>query len=233
MTLIVYYVVFMIVGDFAAYLRPSKTWGSLVAALQRKPSLDILSGESHSHRQPGTSKDRSMPTHRKRPRDFSQAAKLVIDIATGQVEDRPPTPEERGKDPAAAALALKERAATTRTTDREFNRVWNEDQQASRLRHQHGLNTWATPQRCFGRSYKDWRLMAELLIVELPSCRSERSHRRGNARPRSRGGAFDAHDRKWDGRRYRKLAEMYWALALGEEPERAQSSKMSVTTSPT
>ena len=24
-------------------------------------------------------------------RDFSQAAKLVIDIATGQVEDRPPT----------------------------------------------------------------------------------------------------------------------------------------------
>jgi hypothetical protein len=56
-------------------------------------------------------------------------------------------------------------------------------QQASRLRpHEHGLNTWATPQRCFGRSYKDSRLMAELLIVELPSCRSERSHRRGNAR---------------------------------------------------
>jgi hypothetical protein len=42
-----------------------------------------------------------MPERRKRPRDFSQAAKLVIDIATGQVEDRPPTPEELGKDPAA------------------------------------------------------------------------------------------------------------------------------------
>jgi hypothetical protein len=41
---------------------------------------------------------------RKRPRDFSQSAKLVIDIATGQVEDRPPTPEE-GKDAAAAAAA--------------------------------------------------------------------------------------------------------------------------------
>jgi hypothetical protein len=27
----------------------------------------------------------------KRPRDFSQAAKLVVDIASGQVEDRPPT----------------------------------------------------------------------------------------------------------------------------------------------
>ena len=28
-----------------------------------------------------------MPNHRKRPRDFSQAAKLVVDIATGQVDD--------------------------------------------------------------------------------------------------------------------------------------------------
>jgi hypothetical protein len=37
-----------------------------------------------------------MVAHRKRPRDFNQAAKLVIDIATGQIEDRPPTPEEQG-----------------------------------------------------------------------------------------------------------------------------------------
>jgi hypothetical protein len=44
---------------------------------------------------------------RKRPRDFSQAAKLVVDIAIGEVEDRPPTPEERGKDPAAVALGKK------------------------------------------------------------------------------------------------------------------------------
>jgi hypothetical protein len=47
----------------------------------------------------------------KRPRDFSQPAKLVIDIATGQVEDRPPTPEEQGKDPAAVALGRKGGAA--------------------------------------------------------------------------------------------------------------------------
>lgn len=40
----------------------------------------------------------------KRPRDFSQAAKLVIDIASGQVADRELTPEEQGKDPAAVAL---------------------------------------------------------------------------------------------------------------------------------
>jgi hypothetical protein len=35
-----------------------------------------------------------MPDHRNRPRDPNQLGKLIIDIATGQVEDRPPTPEE-------------------------------------------------------------------------------------------------------------------------------------------
>jgi hypothetical protein len=48
-----------------------------------------------------------MADHRKRPRDFNQAAKLVVEIATGQVEDRKPTPEEEGKDPAAVALGRK------------------------------------------------------------------------------------------------------------------------------
>jgi hypothetical protein len=45
--------------------------------------------------------------HRKRPRDPSQLAKLIVDIAAGEIEDRPPTPEEQGKDPAAAALGRK------------------------------------------------------------------------------------------------------------------------------
>jgi hypothetical protein len=36
-----------------------------------------------------------------------------------------------------------------------------------------------------------------------------------------------------DSRQYRKLAEMYWALALGEEPDRAQLPKTSVKTSTT
>jgi hypothetical protein len=47
------------------------------------------------------------PKHPKRPRDFSQAAKLVIDIATGEKPNRDPTPEEEGKDPAAVALGRK------------------------------------------------------------------------------------------------------------------------------
>jgi hypothetical protein len=56
-----------------------------------------------------------MTKHPKRPRDFSQAAKLVIDVATGQVEDREPTPEEQGKDPAAAAMGRKGGAARAKT----------------------------------------------------------------------------------------------------------------------
>jgi hypothetical protein len=36
-----------------------------------------------------------------------------------------------------------------------------------------------------------------------------------------------------DSRRYRKLAEMYWALALAEQSDRVHPSKMNVKTSPT
>ena len=44
------------------------------------------------------------PKGRKRPRDTNQLAKLMVDILTGQVEDRELTPEEQGKDPAAVSL---------------------------------------------------------------------------------------------------------------------------------
>lgn len=46
-------------------------------------------------------------SRKKRPRDPAQLAKLIVDIATGEVEDRRPTPEEQGKDPAATALGRK------------------------------------------------------------------------------------------------------------------------------
>lgn len=45
--------------------------------------------------------------HPKRPRDLNQWAKRMVDIATGDAEDREPTPEEQGKDPAAVALGRK------------------------------------------------------------------------------------------------------------------------------
>ena len=47
----------------------------------------------------------------KHPRDFSQADKLVGDISTGRVENRPPTPEEQGKDLAAVPDNLGARKA--------------------------------------------------------------------------------------------------------------------------
>jgi hypothetical protein len=44
-------------------------------------------------------------TRRKRPRDPAQLAKLIVDIATGEVEDiEEPKPEDAGKDPAAVSL---------------------------------------------------------------------------------------------------------------------------------
>jgi hypothetical protein len=58
-------------------------------------------------------------TRRKRPRDPAQLAKLMIDIASGEIEDREPTPEERGKDPAAAALGKKGGKARARNMTAE------------------------------------------------------------------------------------------------------------------
>ena len=45
-----------------------------------------------------------MTDKRKRPRDISQRAKLIVDIATGEVEDENP---DAGKNPAAVALGRK------------------------------------------------------------------------------------------------------------------------------
>jgi len=33
-----------------------------------------------------------MTERKKRPRDFAQRAKMIVDIATGEIEDRAPTP---------------------------------------------------------------------------------------------------------------------------------------------
>ena len=41
---------------------------------------------------------------KKRPRDTNKLAKSIVDIANGEAEDREPTPEEQGKDPAAVSL---------------------------------------------------------------------------------------------------------------------------------
>lgn len=45
-----------------------------------------------------------MAKNPKRPRDPVQLAKLIVDMATGEVDDRERTLEEQGKNPAAVAL---------------------------------------------------------------------------------------------------------------------------------
>jgi hypothetical protein len=49
-----------------------------------------------------TMQDRS---RKKRPRDPNQLAKLIVEIATGEIEDKADShPEDAGKDPAAVSL---------------------------------------------------------------------------------------------------------------------------------
>ena len=43
-------------------------------------------------------------THKKRPRDPNQLGKMIVDISVGEIEDRAPSAEEQGKDPAAVSL---------------------------------------------------------------------------------------------------------------------------------
>lgn len=71
---------------------------------------------------------------RKRPRDPNQLAKLIVDIASGEVEDRTPTPEEQGKDPAAAALGKKGGEARARKISPERRREIAEKASAKRWR---------------------------------------------------------------------------------------------------
>ncbi len=59
---------------------------------------------------------------KKRPRDPNQLAKAIIGIATGEIEDREPSPEEQGKDPAAVALGRKGGAARVVNTTPEQRR---------------------------------------------------------------------------------------------------------------
>ena len=47
------------------------------------------------------------PKGERRPRDVIGNAVHVMRIATGQIEDKVPSPEDEGKDPAAVALGRK------------------------------------------------------------------------------------------------------------------------------
>ena len=44
------------------------------------------------------------PKGEKRPADVNTRAVMIAKIATGEIEDKVPSPEDEGKDPAAVAL---------------------------------------------------------------------------------------------------------------------------------
>jgi len=92
--------------------RPRQPWHSWgMSNKAEKPSTDAdmkAKAISRWNNEGGAPASGDVSTRRlKRPRDPAQLAKLIVDIATGEVEDREPTPEERGKDPSAAALGRK------------------------------------------------------------------------------------------------------------------------------
>ena len=70
-------------------------------------------------------------TRKKRPRDPLQLGKLIVEIAAGQVEDREPTPEEQGKDPAAVNLGR--RGGEKGGRARALNLTPDQRQEAARL----------------------------------------------------------------------------------------------------
>jgi hypothetical protein len=85
--------------------------------MSRFPFADTRTGRQKKRRSAGILG--AVTKQPKRPRDPNQLAKRIVDIATGQVEDREPTPEEEGKDPAAVALGQKGGAARARSTTPE------------------------------------------------------------------------------------------------------------------
>jgi hypothetical protein len=47
------------------------------------------------------------PKGERRPADVNARAVMIAKIATGEIEDKGPSPEDEGKDPAAVALGRK------------------------------------------------------------------------------------------------------------------------------
>jgi RNase adaptor protein for sRNA GlmZ degradation len=47
------------------------------------------------------------PKGERRPADVNARAVMIAKIATGEIEDKVPSPEDEGKDPAAVALGRK------------------------------------------------------------------------------------------------------------------------------
>ena len=52
----------------------------------------------------GATEDGPQTPKRRRPHDANQLSKSIVDIASGETNDREPAPEEQAKDPSAVSL---------------------------------------------------------------------------------------------------------------------------------
>jgi hypothetical protein len=67
----------------------------------KKPTLKaLLRWETEG----GAMEDGPQTPKRRRPHDANQLSKSIVGIATGDIDDREPLPEEQGKDPCAVSL---------------------------------------------------------------------------------------------------------------------------------
>jgi len=67
----------------------------------KKPTLKAL---QRWETEGGATEDGPQTPKRRRLHDANQRAKSIVDIATGEIDDREPTSEEQGKDPCAVSL---------------------------------------------------------------------------------------------------------------------------------
>ena len=67
----------------------------------KKPTLKAL---QRWETEGGATEDGPQTPKRRRAHHANQLAKSIVDIATGEIDDRKPTPEGQGKDPCAVSL---------------------------------------------------------------------------------------------------------------------------------
>jgi hypothetical protein len=67
-----------------------------MASKAKKPTLKAL---QRWETEGGATEDEPQTPKRRRPHQANQLSKPIVDIATGEIDEREPTPEEQGKDP--------------------------------------------------------------------------------------------------------------------------------------
>jgi hypothetical protein len=72
-----------------------------MAGKAKKPTLNAL---QRWETEGGATEDEPQTPKRRRPHQADQLSKSIVDIATGEIDEREHTPEEQGKDPCAVSF---------------------------------------------------------------------------------------------------------------------------------